>query len=605
MKLSRRLQLLKKIYRREFDFQEHKVQQLIQESLFRWISRAELFAGFLAVGLLVYINGFYHSREELILLVGIEKYVIIGLCIILTIRYLITPKTRLFLRENILEATVFAAFLTIQTIRVIKVPKLSQMNPEQFELFHYYYLTIGALITLLVILIFARNRHFWLFFSTNTTFTFISSFLLLIVLGTGLLLLPACTHNAIDFIDAFFTATSAVCVTGLSPFDIESTFTFKGQLVLLCLFQAGGIGIISLTTFFALMIRKGVVFQEEFVIQDMLGVNFACSISEILRHIINITFITEAIGAVALFFSWGDMGISTGDRIFKAIFHSVSAYCNAGFSNFHSGLENPALSSNLFSNISFMIIIIAGGLGYYTYLDLINKKGYLPQVQHRGLGLQSKIILISSFVLIVGGALLLWATEWESWKELPLSQQIQNAFFTSITTRTAGFSIINIGELSAAGVMVTCLWMYIGGAPNSTAGGIKITTMVIILSSFWSMARGSKLLHMKWYTIDFATIRRSYIVLIISVLLVFGSILLITFLEREKAFVDLFFEVFSALGTAGLSRGITGELSTGSKLLICILMFSGKIGMFTTATLLGKEKKTYEYKYPETSIMVG
>ncbi|MEH0156288.1 potassium transporter TrkG [Limibacter armeniacum] len=569
------------------------------------IGKVEMLLGLFIIGLLIYTHGFYLEMEEIVKMVRLERQVVTILFTIMILRFLFTRDKYQFLKDNILEAILISLFFFFLVYRGLFLPRFHELTPYTIEIFKYYHFTLALLVAGLTLVVFARNRHLWLYFSGKATITFVSSFLLLIIVGTGLLQLPVCSNSHITFVDALFTATSAVCVTGLSPFNVSEVLTMKGQLVLLFLFQVGGLGIISLTTFFGLMLRKGVHFKEEYVIMDTLGSDNTRTVTQILRNIIYITFSAELIGAIGLFVSWHDLGMPFGERAFKAIFHSVSAFCNAGFSIFPAGLQEPALATNLFSNIVFMMIILTGGLGYYTYLDLFKKSPIFLQLNPRGVTLQTKIILYATIILFFGGAIMFWLTEYENWKDLSIIQQAQNAFFTSVTARTAGFSIIEMGDMTTAGVMVMCLLMYIGGAPNSTAGGVKVTTVFILLMSFWADSRGKDHVNIGWNTLEKASIRRAILIFIISNLLIFGSILLISIRETNMAFVDVFFEVFSSIGTVGLSRGITGDFSNFSKIVLCGLMFSGKIGLITIISFLGSDDNSYPCRYPEAHIIVG
>jgi trk system potassium uptake protein TrkH len=281
----------------------------------------------------------------------------------------------------------------------------------------------------------------------------------------------------------------------------------------------------------------------------------------------------------------------------------VSAYCNAGFSIFPNGLETTGYSFNAISLITLMLLIILGGLGFYTYSDILHI-GEIKLFHKKGLSLQSKIIIIGTLVLIISGALIIWITQHSLWKDLPPGKQILNVFFLSITSRTAGFSTVSVGQLAIPTLMMLILLMYIGGAPNSTSGGIKLTTMMTLLASIRTFVRGKNRVEIGWNTIPMRTVRRAFIVFSVSVILIFFVLFIMTWTEKHS-FIDLLFEIISAFGTVGLSTGITPELTTTGKLLITLVMFAGRIGLFSFAVAMSEVQDDKSYTFPETNLMVG
>jgi Trk-type K+ transport system membrane component len=329
--------------------------------------------------------------------------------------------------------------------------------------------------------------------------------------------------------------------------------------------------------------------------------NFS-TLASIIKSILLLTFITELAGAVGLYFAWGNLGLSEFDRIFSAIFHSISAYCNCGFSIFPQGLETTSYNFNAISLIIIMILIICGGLGFYTFSDILGI-GEIGMIEKNGLTQQSKIILISTLILIISGAFLIWVLQFQQWRNFPFGEQVLNAFFLSVVSRTAGYSITYIGGIAIPAAMVIIILMYIGGAPNSTAGGIKITTGVILINSFRSFAKGKNRVEVGWNTIPMVTVRKAYIVFIVSIILIFVASFMLS-LTESSSFFDNFFEIISAFGTVGLSRGITPGLSEMGKIVIIIVMLAGKVGLFTLAVAVSEESEGSSYHFPEVNIMV-
>jgi len=499
--------------------------------------------------------------------------------------FVITLLTSLILSENrwqFVKKSWFKFLLLL--LFVISIIMEDIISPESAHYFlkattsfgsiKLYFVIIQIYVIINAIIAITSNMEKWFFFSMSPARIMILSFTFVIFLGGLLLKLPKATYSPISWIDAFFTSTSAVCVTGLSTLNVSEAFTFKGQLIILLLIQIGGLGIITLTSFFALFIHQGIRLRNQIMVREIITSESFSSLTTIIKAIVMFTFIVELAGVIGLYLTWGNLGLSEFNRIFSAIFHSVSAYCNAGFSIFPQGLQTDGYNFSNISLIVLMIIIICGGLGFYTYTDILGI-GKLKIIKSDGLTPQSKIILISTLILIVTGALLIWMIQFRQWRDLPFGKQVLNAFFLSIASRTAGFSIAEIGNIAIPAALVVIILMYIGGAPNSTAGGIKITTGVILLSSFRAFAKGKNRVEIGWNTIPMITVRRAFIVFIVSIILIFLALFILSATESFP-FFDIFFEIFSAFSTTGLSRGITPELSGLSKLVLIFvsLLFS-------------------------------
>jgi trk system potassium uptake protein TrkH len=374
-------------------------------------------------------------------------------------------------------------------------------------------------------------------------------------------------------------------------------------VVIMLLIQLGGLGIITLTSFIALFIQKGFRLKDQIIVQEVLDNENLSSLSSILKAIVSITFLSELIGAIGLYFSWGNLGLSESERIFHSVFHSISAYCNAGFSTFANGFETAGYHFSSISLITIMLLIVFGGLGFYTYSNIFHI-GEITMIRKKGLTVQSRVILIGTLVLILFGAGTIWITQYAQWKDLPVGEQVLQSFFLSITSRTAGFSMVSIGELAIPTLMIVILLMYIGGAPNSTSGGIKVTTVMTLLATVSAFARGKTRVELGWNTIPMRIVRRAFIVFSVSILLIFIVLFILSWTE-DQSFFDLLFEIISAFGTVGLSRGITAELTVTGKLLIALVMYAGRIGLFSFAVAMSEAKDDTSYTYPEINLMVG
>jgi potassium uptake TrkH family protein len=539
------------------------------------------------------------------LLVGDEFIAGIFVAVLLT-NFILSENKWRYIKQSPFEfILLFLFILSIILEEVISIEETHYLlrRSTTHSFIKLYFVLIQVYIIINAVISLAKAREKWLFSSLSPARILVLSYLFVIFTGMFMLKLPKATYDSISWIDALFTSTSAVCITGLTTLNVTEIFTFEGQVFILVLIQLGGLGIITLTSFIALFIQRGFRLREQIVVQEVLDNENFSSLTSILKAIVMITFITELAGAVGLYFSWKNLGFSEFERIFNAVFHSISAYCNAGFSIFPQGLQTPGYNFNATSLIIIMFLIVSGGLGFYTISDILGV-GEIKMIRKNGLTPQSKIILLSTLFLIIFGALIVWIILMPQWKDIPYGKQIMNAFFLSITSRTAGFSTVEIGNIAIPALMVVILLMYIGGAPNSSSGGIKITTGLILLTSFRAFVKGKNRVEIGWNTIPMTTVRRAFIVFVVSILLIFFALFILS-LTESHTFFDIFFEVVSAFGTVGLSRGITPDLTYIGKIMIIMVMFAGRIGLFTFAVAMTEERDSNGYHFPEINLMVG
>jgi trk system potassium uptake protein TrkH len=562
--------------------------------------------GMAAIVSLFLTFGFNLSNQWILNLMILDEIIAGFFFISLVVNLLISDNKWRYIRQSPLEFSLLVLFITsliLEKVISVEAPHYLLKTTTSHSFIKLYFIIIQVYIAINGIISLTRTRDKWLFFSLSPARILMISYMIVIVAGTLILKLPKATYSGITWIDALFTSTSAVCITGLTTLNVHEVFTFEGQVFILLLIQLGGLGIITLTSFIALFIQRGFRLRGQIIVQEVLNDENFSSLASILKTIITITVITELAGAIGLYLSWNNLGLSEFERIFSAVFHSVSAYCNAGFSIFPNGFETAGLRFNSMSLITVMLLIVLGGLGFYTYSDVLHI-GDIKMLRKKGLALQTRIILITTVVLILSGALLIWIIQYPDWKDLPVGKQLTNAFFLSITSRTAGFSTVSISHLAIPALMLVILLMYIGGAPNSSSGGIKLTTMVTILASLRTFARGKNRVEIGWNTIPMRTVRRAFIVLVVSFMLIF-FVLFILSLTEDHAFFDIFFEIVSAFGTVGLSRGITPDLTLIGKIMIILVMFAGRIGIFTFAVAMSEEVEDDGYNFPEINLMVG
>lgn len=434
----------------------------------------------------------------------------------------------------------------------------------------------------------------------------IVSFSLVILIGAMLLTLPASlvAIDRVSFVDALFISASATCVTGLTTVDIGTYYTVFGQIIVMLLIQTGGIGIVTLALSLPILIDSQTTFTSAMTIKDITGVRSIREVLGIAKAVIISTFAIEIIGAVFLFlFDKGTDGIPF--RVFSAIFHSVSAFCNAGFSLFSSNLQG--YKENYPFIVTIIMLIITGGLGYPVILSLFQfMKNRIIFRKRYQLPFHSKIVLSTTSILILAGTILFLLLEWSGGLgSMGVSGRVVNALFQSVTPRTAGFNTIDFSLLNSSTILVVIVLMYIGASPSSTGGGIKTTTFATLLFSLRALIRNRGEVEAFKRTIPISSIYRALNVAFISLAIISTSIFFLSLTERGQDFIKIIFEVFSAFGTVGLSLGITPYLSTAGKLILIMTMLIGRVGPLTIAIIFATKKISGNYRYPEDHIIIG
>lgn len=457
---------------------------------------------------------------------------------------------------------------------------------------------------------------------TNPSLILAASFLMIILVGTGLLMLPRCTYNGISWVDSLFVSTSAVCVTGLTPVDVSTTFTTGGQIILILLIQIGGLGVMTLTSFFAMFFMGNTSLYNQLVVRDMVSSTSLGSLFSTLLYILGFTLVIEGIGMGAIWLSVHDtLGMSLEEELGFSAFHSISAFCNAGFSTLSGNLGNPMVMTHhngLYISISLLIIL--GGIGFPI---LVNFKDFFAyhgrrlwrfvctwkwdrhRVEHL-VSLNTKIVLIMTFLLLVFGTLALAYFEWHNTFEgMSLADKWTQAFFNATCPRTAGFSSVDLTALSIQSILIYMLLMWIGGAAQSTAGGIKVNAFAIASLNLVAVLRGSNRVEVFGRELSSDSIRRSNAAVVVSLGLLFTFVFMLTILEPNLSVRALAFECISALSTVGSSLNITPSLCDESKLLVSLLMFIGRVGCITLVLGIVKPKKNLKYRYPSDNIIIN
>ncbi len=430
---------------------------------------------------------------------------------------------------------------------------------------------------------------------------------LVIMTGTFLLQAPF-THpgKVLGWTDALFTATSATCVTGLVVVDTGSFFNHWGQAILLVMIQSGGLGIMTFTGLFFYLLHRRVSVTDRVAVGQSLLHDPTFSLGKFLGAIVILAFGAEAAGAVVL-----HLAAPSSFTPFSALFHAVSAFCNAGFSLYSDSLS--AWRGSLFINLVFMGLIIAGGLGFSVLMELLARFWAAVNGTSGRLSWYSVIVLKTTIFLIVAGWLAIFLAEYCGSRCLPAGQQALAALFQSVTCRTAGFNTMDIGRMTNVSLMIMIVLMFIGAAPGSCAGGIKVTTFRAVAAFIWAQARASRQAVIGRFALDRKTLNKAIVLTATAALIILAGTLLLNITEggdvphprARGMFLEIFFEVVSAFGTVGLSTGITGGLSTAGKLTLTVIMFVGRLGPILFFSVLQSFKRERYFNLAEESLLIG
>ncbi len=561
----------------------------------------------------VMLFGFDKPLAPAPILYGVQ---VVLLCVFITekiIRLFNVVSTRDFWRGNWFEAP----FLIALGIAVFGAGRwFGKASPAEVRHF-----AVGIYLVLQVITKVCRTTVNLAASGRNPTWTLIASFLVLIISGAGLLMLPRASagENA-SFVDALFTATSATCVTGLIVRDTGKDFSLMGQLIILSLIQLGGLGIVVFGAVFALLLGQALSLRESVAMQDLLSARTLGRISRIIAFIFVGTLLIEAAGAVSMFGMWRKVG-NLQQQWFCSIFHSISAFCNAGFCLFSDSMVSYNRSWQVY--LVMVPLIILGGLGFGVHYDLFNiaservkrffkglfnKEYRFSREAPKRMGLQTKIVLSVSACLIVLGALAILLFErYASGSNSADNPGILGALFQSVTARTAGFNTVDVSALSASSRFILILLMFIGGSPGSTAGGIKTVTLAVVIMTAIAALRKRQEVEMFKRSVRIVVVGRAITVTLLFAAVLFGATLLLSITEKANSFTmsEIMFETGSALGTVGLTTGITPSLTTAGKLIIVVVIFVGRLGPLTLLAALTFNLKPVKYNYPDEAIIVG
>jgi trk system potassium uptake protein TrkH len=562
-----------------------------------------IFFSIVSTGVLIYAYGFYHELGELKDLFLILNFLFGTYVVNYLIRLLYS-----FHRVEFLNRNWFEGVLMLIIIFNMVFLHFFEMKP----LHEAYQMLITNYFFVLIIFEFIKISTKINKINLEPATTFIVSFIILIGMGTLLLMLPASTvgRGSMPFIDALFTATSASCVTGLIVVDTGTYFTTKGHFILLCLIQMGGLGIITFATFFSSFFAKGTGIKHQSIMQNIFRSESLLSAQGLFKQIIVITLLIEGIFAVAIYFTWGNEVYfeNPGQKIFYSIFHSVSAFCNAGFSLFTDNLYAPEVRKAYMLHLVMAFTIIFGGLGFPVIEDVFSLKNLRERLAYpwKDWKLSSKIAIYTSFALIIFGMVAFFLLERNNTlQDMNFMERVITSFFQSVTTRTAGYNTVDFTKLTEPIIIVMIFLMFIGGSPASTAGGIKTSTFYIIVVSAIASIREKSRVEIGNRTIPNDLLFKAYSLFAFAVTFNFIAVFILTITEPGAGFLNLAFEQISAFGTVGLSTGVTSKLSIIGKIIIITSMFVGRVGLLTLALTLSRRGVSTSYRYPNAHIMVG
>ena len=457
---------------------------------------------------------------------------------------------------------------------------------------------------------------------TNPSLILAGSFFLIICIGTGLLMLPRCTVDGISWVNALFVSTSAVCVTGLVPVDVATTFTSLGQLVIIILIQIGGLGVMTLTCFFAMFFMGNTSVYNQLAVRDMISSDSLSSLLSTVIYILFFTLVIEGAGMLVLFLSiHGTLGMTVQQEMVFAAFHSISAFCNAGFSTLSENLGNPlVMQHHNLLYITISVLIILGGIGFPILVNFKHIAGYhlkrlfyfirtgkrdRQRIRHL-YNLNTKIVLLTTLILLTGGTIAILLFEWNgAFAGMSMPDKWVQAFFNATCPRTAGFTSIGLTSFSLQSLLLMLLLMFIGGAAQSTAGGVKVNAFAAAVLSLFAVIRGKNRVEVFRRQLSVDSIRRSNATLVMYLMILFLGVFVLSVLEPHASLLALVFECTSALSTVGSSLGLTPALGEAGKLFVSLLMFIGRVGVITIVLGFVPPQKHTKYKYPDDNLIIN
>ena len=607
-----------KLYHKAFLYRHKWIQPYLQKVL-GGIDAVTFLAALALIGGVVYEHGFIISEGAEADL-GVLYRTVWGVFLVQT-----TMHIGLAYRETLKKYRTFTWVLNI--LLYLTLITVIFFEPESGALKYFWLFLNNRIFQLILLLLLSLLRLSsgvigLLGKRTNPSLILAGSFFLIICIGTGLLMLPRCTVDGISWVNALFVSTSAVCVTGLVPVDVATTFTSLGQLVIIILIQIGGLGVMTLTCFFAMFFMGNTSVYNQLAVRDMISSDSLSSLLSTVIYILFFTLVIEGAGMLVLFLSiHGTLGMTVQQEMVFAAFHSISAFCNAGFSTLSENLGNPlVMQHHNLLYITISVLIILGGIGFPILVNFKHIAGYhlkrlfyfirtgkrdRQRIRHL-YNLNTKIVLLTTLILLTGGTIAILLFEWNgAFAGMSMPDKWVQAFFNATCPRTAGFTSIGLTSFSLQSLLLMLLLMFIGGAAQSTAGGVKVNAFAAAVLSLFAVIRGKSRVEVFRRQLSVDSIRRSNATLVMYLMILFLGVFVLSVLEPHASLLALVFECTSALSTVGSSLGLTPALGEAGKLFVSLLMFIGRVGVITIVLGFVPPQKHTKYKYPDDNLIIN
>ena len=607
-----------KLYHKAFLYRHKWIQPYLQKVL-GGIDAVTFLAALALIGGVVYEHGFIISEGAEADL-GVLYRTVWGVFLVQT-----TMHIGLAYRETLKKYRTFTWVLNI-LLYLTLIPVIF-FEPESGALKYFWLFLNNRIFQLILLLLLSLLRLSsgvigLLGKRTNPSLILAGSFFLIICIGTGLLMLPRCTVDGISWVNALFVSTSAVCVTGLVPVDVATTFTSLGQLVIIILIQIGGLGVMTLPCFFAMFFMGNTSVYNQLAVRDMISSDSLSSLLSTVIYILFFTLVIEGAGMLVLFLSiHGTLGMTVQQEMVFAAFHSISAFCNAGFSTLSENLGNPlVMQHHNLLYITISVLIILGGIGFPILVNFKHIAGYhlkrlfyfirtgkrdRQRIRHL-YNLNTKIVLLTTLILLTGGTIAILLFEWNgAFAGMSMPDKWVQAFFNATCPRTAGFTSIGLTSFSLQSLLLMLLLMFIGGAAQSTAGGVKVNAFAAAVLSLFAVIRGKSRVEVFRRQLSVDSIRRSNATLVMYLMILFLGVFVLSVLEPHASLLALVFECTSALSTVGSSLGLTPALGEAGKLFVSLLMFIGRVGVITIVLGFVPPQKHTKYKYPDDNLIIN
>jgi len=574
---------------------------------FRWLGRSiYIFSGILSIVILIAEYGFYYPNEW-------KEFVRIIVFSLVSF-FLFYEITSLLFTSHTYWEYIRHHKIEVFIMLMILLERVYEKEIIEF-LFRYHITgndaTLIFLSTNQLLLIFAnfarmlRLTKFYDVKQINPSLAFVSSFAFIVFIGVLFLHFPKAAKTPLKSIDIVFITFSATCVTGLSPISISESLTTTGQLILLTLIQVGGLGLMTLTSFFSIFLAGKASVSDTLVMKDLLSEKALDQVRDLLKQVALQTFGIELVGSILLYISIPNtLYNSEWEHVYFSLFHSISAFCNAGFSLFPKNLAGSEFQNAYGFLSTIMLLIVFGGLGFPVMRLILQRFERYRDRTFRWSVASLLVFFTSGFLWTIGTIAYLFLESDESLYGLNLGDRIFHSLFYSISTRTAGFNTLDLTSMGMAMTFFSLFLMWVGASPVSTGGGIKTTTLAIAFLNILNQIRGKQNLNIHNRFIAASTISRASATIVLSLFVIFSALFLLVNFEPFP-FLDLAFEVVSAFGTVGLSTGITSELTFGSKITLCVVMFGGRIGILTLLVAFSKKAENFRVFYPEEYVVVG